>query len=148
VIIAPPLARFQGVRAAAELRPDVDQIIMAIPELLVRLTHAQIAQRIIKSGLVIGQRSPLTVNTGDLANDLRIDINATAKEEIDRRSRESGSYHPDRYRDICRVVYTEAYIAAGVPRETRLEDVSELGMLKRIKSALLRLRSERQTRAD
>jgi hypothetical protein len=135
----------QGVHAAAEMRPDVDQIISAIPELLSVITHAQIAQRIIKSGLVVGHRAEGSVNTGALADDLKRDINHDAKEEANRRfAALGGNYDASVYRETIRRVWFEAYVAACVPPSRSLDEIADLELLKRIKVAVARLRGAQE----
>jgi hypothetical protein len=132
----------QGVHAAAALRPDVDQIVSAIPELLSIVTHAQIAQRLVKSGLIVGHRPETSVNTGSVADDLRADINEDAKDEAKRRLKAimGDGYDGAVYQMLIRTVYTEAKAAAGARPGCTLEEIADLEVLKRIKVALVRMR--------
>ena len=126
----------QGTRAAAALRPDVDTIVSALPELLSVLSHAQIAKSIEKSGIVIGQRMERAVNTGAVADDLRADIHRYAKDVTNRRM-DGRAYSSALYGEMCRQVYMDAFADAGIPWQP-LEAIADIDVLTRLRVAFER----------
>jgi hypothetical protein len=129
----------EGIRAAAALRPDVDAVMNAVPELLSVMSHAQLAMRLVSSGLMIGHRMEVSVNTGDIAADLKKDINRLAKDETMRRLRHAGiAYSGAAYRSVITDVWREAYVVVGVPW-LEFDTIVEIETLKLIRLGFERL---------
>ena len=126
-----------GIKAAAMLRPDVDALVAAVPELLSVLTHAQLGTRLATSNLTFGQRSAAVVNTTVVADDLRGDINNLAKEEIKRRVGQP--YSAERWRATSRDLFVEVYRSVGVRPGYTLDTIDDLSVLKQIKVAFERI---------
>jgi superfamily II DNA or RNA helicase len=125
-----------GMRADAILRPEVDQLAGAFPQLLTFMSHAQIADKLSQFGITLGQRVETSINTGVVIQDLGDEITETIKELVLRDL--GGSYNPtsdrERYALLIRQRWNDAKVRAGIPLNVELEQVTDIAQLRRLKA--------------
>jgi hypothetical protein len=117
----------------------VNEFIAEFPELLAHHTKPEVAKRVARLSFVPGVASRpeerICRTTQDAAEEVRAEIRELTEQLIRDRFRASGQeYSSDAYGETARAVWTPAYVACGVPRNSELKSITNLDTLTRLRS--------------
>lgn len=125
--------------AEAGLYDDTADFLKVFPELLSRLSHAEIANRINEWGNLVSQTSMSVENTEVSRVGLRSDINDRADDITNADMKKFGySYprNPEKWVEIRKGVFVHVWRKLNIPSSTKLGDISEVLLLEKIKAEM------------